>query len=65
MTAITISLSDERVTELRERARRLGIQPEDLVKASIDELLSEPDEALERAMERVLSKNSELYRRLA
>lgn len=65
MAAITISLSDECVTELREKARRLGIQPEDLVKASVDQLLSAPDEALERAREHVLQKNSELYRRLA
>lgn len=65
MTAITISLSDERVAELREKATRLGIRPEDLVRASIDELLSEPDEALEKAMAYVLQKNTELYRRLA
>jgi len=65
MTAITISLPEERVAELAERARRLGVQPEDLVKASIDELLSEPDETLEKAMAHVLLKNAELYRRLA
>lgn len=65
MTAITVSLPDERLKELRTKARRLDVQPEELVRASIDALLSEPDEVLQKAMEHVLQKNAELYRRLA
>lgn len=38
---------------------------EELVRVSIEELLSRPDEAFERAVEYVLEKNAELYQRLA
>jgi len=44
---------------------RLNVSPEELVRVSIEELLSRPDEAFERAVEYVLEKNTELYRRLA
>jgi len=65
MTTITVVLPDERLIQLREVATRLGIAPEDLARASIEDLLSHPDEAFQRAAERVLSKNAELYKRLA
>lgn len=65
MTPITISLPEERLKALRERAVRLGVPAEALIRASIDELLSEPDSTLEAAMHRVIEKNDELYRRLA
>lgn len=65
MTPITINLPEDRVHRLQELATRLGVQPEDLVRLSIDELLGRPDEAFERIADYVLSKNSELYRRLA
>jgi antitoxin FitA len=65
MTPITISLPDDRIQRLQELARRLGVQPEDLVRLSIDELLGRPDEAFEQIAGYILDKNSELYRRLA
>jgi len=65
MTPITISLPEDRVQRLQELASRLGVQPEDLVRLSIDELLGRPDEAFERIADYILEKNSELYRRLA
>ncbi len=65
MTPITISLPEDRVRRLQELASRLGVQPEDLVRLSIDELLGRPDEAFERTADYVLKKNAELYRRLA
>ena len=65
MATITVSLPEERAVRLRDVARRLKVTPEDLVRVSVDDLLSRPEEAFERAVERVLSKNAELYRRLA
>jgi len=65
MTTITISLPEDRAERLRHFADRLRITPEELVRASVDDLLSRPDDTFEQAAERVLSKNAELYRRLA
>lgn len=65
MTTITITLPDDRLLELKERATRFSISPEELVRVSIEELLSRPDEAFQRAVNYVLEKNAELYRRLA
>lgn len=65
MSELTISLPEIDLARLTERADRLGLTPEELVRASIDELLSEPDEALRQTIDYVLTKNAELYRRLA
>ena len=48
-----------------ETAERLGVTPEALVHASLDEFLTLPNVIFERAVERVLTKNAVLYRRLA
>ena len=65
MTSITITLPEDRLAKLREVAARLNVTPEDLARVSIEELLTQPDEAFKQAAEYVLQKNSELYRRLA
>jgi len=65
MATLTITLSKESLTRLREKAERLHIAPEDLIRISLEELLSRPDEDFQRAVEYVLTKNAELYRRLA
>jgi hypothetical protein len=65
MTTITITLPEDRLLKLKERATRLSVSPEELVRVSIEELLSRPDEAFQRAVNYVLEKNAELYRRLA
>ena len=65
MSTLTIALSEERLQQLEEIARRFQIAPEELVRVSLEELLSLPEEDFRRAMDRVLSKNAELYRRLA
>ena len=65
MSTITVALPEERLTELTEMARRLGVVPEELVRVSIEELLTRPEEDFEQAVDYVLTKNAELYRRLA
>ena len=65
MTTLTISLPEDRLQQLKERAAELGVAPEELVRASIEELLTRPDEEFQRALTYVLTKNAELYRRLA
>ena len=65
MSAITITLPDERLVKLREIAASFGVTPEDLVRLSVEELLTRPDQAFEEAVNAVLSRNQELYKRLA
>ena len=65
MSTLTIALSEERLQKLEEIARRFQIAPEELVRVSLEELLSLPEEDFRRALDLVLSKNAELYQRLA
>ena len=64
MTTFTITLPDERVTKLKEIAERFRVAPEELVRASLEELLTRPLDEFQKVLERVLSKNAELYTRL-
>jgi len=65
MTHITISISDDRMQQLREKARRFQVAPEDLVRVSLEDLLTRPEEDFRQALDYVLHKNTELYQRLA
>jgi antitoxin FitA len=65
MSTITVALPEERLVELHEKARQLGVVPEELVRVSIEELLTRPEAEFEQAANYVLKKNAELYRRLA
>jgi predicted transcriptional regulator len=65
MATFTINLPDERVKKLREIAERFQVAPEELVRASIEELLSRPSDDFQQVLERVLTKNAGLYKRLA
>jgi hypothetical protein len=65
MSTLTISLSEDRLRKLEALSRQLGVAPEELVRASIEELIARPEDAFQRALEFVLDKNAALYRRLA
>jgi hypothetical protein len=65
MNTITITLPDDRFVQLKETADRLGVAPEDLVRAGIEDMLTFPDEMFRRALDNLLRKNEELYHRLA
>ena len=65
MSTLTITLSEDRLTRLQEIASRFNVRAEDLARVGIEELLRQPDETFKQAAEYILSKNSELYRRLA
>ena len=51
--------------KLQALALSLGLSPEDLLRSSLEKLLSSPEPDLDKAMNYVLEKNAELYRRLA
>lgn len=65
MTSITIALPDELMEKLQDLARRHNVAPEDLVRASVEELVAAPEEFFQEAINYVLEKNKELYKRLA
>lgn len=65
MSSITISISADRLDELQKVATRFGVTAEELVRYSIEDILSQPDEALKTAIAYVLDKNADLYQRLA
>jgi hypothetical protein len=62
---VAIELTEAQADELHARAKRLGLAPEELASAAVAQLLREPDSDFEQAAQRVISKNAELYRRLA
>ncbi|MCU0492520.1 MAG: DNA-binding protein [Chloroflexaceae bacterium] len=64
MTTITIHIPDERLNELRERAARLNMSPEEFVWATVVERLDSPMEDFQHAVDYVLKKNQALYKRL-
>jgi antitoxin FitA len=65
MSAITISLSDDRLERLRTMAKLASVSPEDLARAGLEDWLDRPREDFQKAAEYVLRKNAELYQRLA
>ena len=65
MTTMALQLDDVRADALRKKAERVGLEPEQLLRASVDDLIAQPDVDFDQAANRVLSKNRELYRRLA
>lgn len=65
MENFTVSLTEERIKQLKEVTAKYHVAPEDLVRASVDELLARPEEEFQHTVDYVLSKNTELYKRFA
>ncbi len=64
MSTITIPLSDDRFERLKLLAQQVGVPPEELARAGLEDWLSQPREDFAQAAGYVLKKNAELYRRL-
>lgn len=62
---VAFELPAAQAQKLRAEAERLGLSPEDLARAALSDLLAAPDDDFAAAARRVLTKNEELYRRLA
>jgi predicted transcriptional regulator len=65
MATITIQVPDDRCRKLGELAESLGITPERLVQANVEDIRAQSREDFRQALSYVLEKNEELYRRLA
>ena len=64
MSTFTIQLPESKADLLAQEADRRGVRVEDLLAQLADEFLARK-EAVEAASQYVLTKNPELYRRLA
>jgi hypothetical protein len=65
MTTVTLKLDDAKARLFEEKARSIGREPEQLLAEFIDDIIKQPDAAFADALDKVLEKNRELYRRLA
>lgn len=65
MTTLTVTIDDRKAKALKSKAEHYGLPLEDLLVASIENLVTQPEPDFERAVKRVLAKNRELYHRLA
>jgi predicted DNA-binding protein (UPF0251 family) len=65
MESVTVNLPDQLAIQIEEAAKKMGISPEDFIKAGIEEKLSLLDRNFHEAADHVLKKNAELYKRLA
>jgi predicted transcriptional regulator len=62
---ITVPLTDEQAQRLDQLAESLGIDPTELARAACVDLVSQPPDDFRDVAKQVLTKNRELYRRLA
>lgn len=65
VSTLTVEVPTARLDQLRALAERLHVSVEELVAATIEDLLAQPDEQFEKEIEHVLSKSSVLYHRLS
>jgi hypothetical protein len=65
MTRIIVEIDDNKAAILEHKAKKFGLLPEQFVSASIEDLISRPEPDFEEAVRKVLTKNKELYERLA
>ena len=62
---LTVDLPHDTMLKLKALASRHNMTPEELVRASVEELLASPEETFLETLDYVLKKNQELYKRLA
>ncbi len=62
---VILEIDDNKIAALKERAAKYGLNTDQFLKASIEDLLNVPDQDFKSAALRVLEKNKELYRRLS
>jgi hypothetical protein len=65
MKSLEVQIEEPTADRLEAAAGKLGITPEELLRLSVEEKLERLDESFRAAVDEVISKNSELYKRLA
>jgi hypothetical protein len=64
-TTLGVVLTTEQMRKLQEHAAQLRMAPEELARAGIMAVLDGPDASFQQALDYVLQKHADLYRRLA
>lgn len=64
MTAVNVFFEETKLDAMRQQAQSSGIDVEELIRRSVDEYLQRRKK-VDAAMDYLLHKNAELYRRLA
>ena len=65
MESVIVNSTDQLAIKVKEAASKIGISPEEFIKSGVEEKLLLLDSDFRNAIEHVLNKNAELYRRLA
>ena len=65
MMTITVQLDEAKAAALREKSEGLGLNIDQLLSATIGDLIGQSCSDFDEAAKRVLAKNKELYRRLS
>jgi hypothetical protein len=65
MEQITIQITDTEYQRLQTLASEYGLSVSELARLSLEDLLATPDDETREAVDYILDKNKELYRRLA
>ena len=65
MKTLEVHLTEETISKLKEAAEHLSVSPEEFLVLSLEEKLAQLDAQFQQASDYVLSKNAELYKRLA
>jgi hypothetical protein len=65
MAARTINITEQQLQKLQSLTQKLGISTEELLSASLEDLLNYQKSEFNQAASYVLRKNAELYQRLA
>ena len=65
MTSLTINLSDDKLRKLQKIAQEKGVTIEEVLQTKINEWLNPNPDNFNQVANYVLSKNAELYKRLA
>jgi hypothetical protein len=65
MKMLELQLPEQTASKLEEAAERLSLSPQELLIISLEEKLAQIDAEFRSASDHVLTKNAELYKRLA
>ena len=65
MTTITIQVTNEESARMDQIAESTGIRKEDLLKASVRDLVAGPSEDFQNLTQSIIEKNKDLYKKLA
>lgn len=65
MKTLVASLPEPTASRPEDAAQQLGVSPEDLLRIGLEEKLERLDDSFRDALEHVLSKDAQLYKRMS